>query len=227
MNQYNKRIFLNTCSSNGVAEPFTFTTDIDAALLTKLFKLRDILKETGAECIYLQTQGVWSTYEYQQNAFPLEETGALIERMQVDATDHGITYVVVSMTGIYFSTSLYAHQREIETVTDTVPFVALKNDDVYDPSELAPLLSLYTYAYAVDGLWKSCESIHWQNAEDLIGMLKSLPAALMEELQAIKPIVSYAESTDDWESGYVSLWPQQTIKCLEHFFYGGDNISVA
>lgn len=220
MNQYKKRLFLKTCQSTAIADLFTFSTEIDALQLNKILKLRDILKDTGAQCIYLQTEGIWSTYEYQQENISSEDE-TLIEQMQLDATEHGATYVVVSMVGIHFST-LLDKQVDIEIETETVPYVALKNDDNYDPTELEPLLSLYSYAYAVDGLWKNFEHVHWQNAEDLIGMLKSLPDTLLGELKAIKPLISYAESTDEWESGYVRLWPEQIIKCLEHYFYGDE-----
>lgn len=74
------------------------------------------------------------------------------------------------------------------------------------------LVTLLAMAHVINGDWEDRESVDWQQAEDFVAALRDM---CLVGKPIVAAIVDYADSNDDWDSGYVASWPELVIDCFE------------
>ena len=69
------------------------------------------------------------------------------------------------------------------------------------------MTSIFRYALSIDQDWQETQAIDWDQAETLVGLLRSIDAGVAIKLHGIASIIDYAVNTEDWDSCYVASWP--------------------
>lgn len=67
---------------------------------------------------------------------------------------------------------------------------------------------LFNLAGEIDTSWEERESVDWSEAEQLVALCKDIPVDVRSTLTEINHILDYVYKVDDWDSGYVSHWPE-------------------
>ena len=67
--------------------------------------------------------------------------------------------------------------------------------------------SIFRYALSIDQDWQENQAIDWDQAETLVGLLRSIEAGVVIKLPGVASIIDYAANAEDWDSGYVASWP--------------------
>ena len=70
---------------------------------------------------------------------------------------------------------------------------------------------------ACNAEWEAREAIDWQEAEDLIKTIRTIPPKLRAEIPDLEPII-YLSHVEEWDSGMVAQWPDQIIKAIDAFY---------
>lgn len=69
------------------------------------------------------------------------------------------------------------------------------------------LTAIQALAEEIDTSWEELGRLDWSEAEQLVTQLRQLDAATLKKYPELAQIIAYADSYEDWDSGYVVTWP--------------------
>ena len=79
--------------------------------------------------------------------------------------------------------------------------------------------SLYSFAKRLNEAWEENEGLDWQEAEDLVSMLRKTETdnGAASELEVLRSeILAYCDDNEDWDSGEVARWPNLIMIALDY-----------
>lgn len=107
--------------------------------------------------------------------------------------------------------------------------ISALSDCAQAPDMESKVLSVLRFCIALNSVWESRQSVDWSDAEALHRKLCELSDAGVEiDSAEIKEIIAYGTSEKNWDSGYVSAWPNIVLHAFapgeKHYCYReGDN----
>jgi len=74
---------------------------------------------------------------------------------------------------------------------------------------------LYNLATEIDEEWTSSAGVYWGDAEQLVRLCKALPSKSLLNMPNVVSLLAYAKDNDEWDSEFVSSWPNVIKASLE------------
>jgi hypothetical protein len=74
---------------------------------------------------------------------------------------------------------------------------------------------LYNLATEIDEKWTSYGGVNWGDAEQLVRLCTALPSKSLLNMPNVVSLLAYAKDNDEWDSEFVSSWPNVIKASLE------------
>ena len=218
MSDFNKRLYLNIgWIGDPDYTPFIFTIAIDAELKSRIAKLANILTDSSAVAIETPVKNaVWSCFDDFEMPQNDDEARRVLGLISADELDVVKTTLIIREEGFEFEA--IDENGDSLLTSDIVPFHSLGNDSAYySDSDYLTLEASRGLARRCNAEWEAREAIDWQEAEDLIKTIRTIPPKLRAGIPDLEPII-YLSHVEEWDSGMVAQWPDQIIKAIDAFY---------
>lgn len=145
-----------------------------------------------------------------------DETRRVLGLINADELDVVKTTLIIREEGFEFEA--LDENGDCLLTSDIVPFHSLGNDSAYySDSDYLTLEASRGMARRCNAEWEAREAIDWQEAEDLIKTIRTIPPKLRAEIPELEPII-YLSHVEEWDSGMVAQWPDQIIRAIDAFY---------